>query len=144
VANPELAFGALQKPQRGASLLARREKRSAIRAHETTEKAKVRQRDGDHVCRLVPHCREREKHETAHLDDKGMGGDHGNRTTADRMIRACFWHHQGAWSLHSKDLRVDYLTDQGTDGEIEVWGRDDGGQWFLVKRESAVGVTERD
>jgi hypothetical protein len=144
MANPDLPAGALLKPAKGSALMERRAARSAVKSHEATEKAKVVARDGLHICRLVPNCREREKHETAHLDDKGMGGDHGIRTTADRMLRACFWHHQGAWSLHSKDLRVETLTDQGTNGPIEVWGRDEVGQWFLVKRESACGVTELD
>ena len=132
------------KPARGSHILARRQKRADLKAHEGREKARVVRRDGLHSCRLVPGCREKEKHETAHLDDKGMGGDHGIRTTADRMIRACFWHHQGVWSLHSKDLRVECLTDAGTDGPIEVWGQDEYGGWFMVKREIAVGISERD
>lgn len=132
------------KPAKGSAILARRQAREKIRAHEATEKAKVVKRDGSKVCRLIPSCAERQKFETAHLDDKGMGGDHGIRSTADRMIRSCFFHHQGAWSLHSKDLRVVCLTDLGTDGPIEVWARDEQGQWFMVKRESSAGVLERD
>lgn len=132
------------KPAKGSTLLATREKRAAIRAHEKAEKADVVARDGSKTCRLVPNCREREKFETAHLDDKGMGGDHGNRTTADTMIRACFFHHQGEWSLHSGDLRVEYLTPANTNGAIEVWAKDGRGGWYSVGRESALGVWERD
>jgi hypothetical protein len=132
------------KPAKGSALLKRRELRAEILAHEKEEKAKVVKRDGPKVCRLVPHCEEREKFETAHLDDKGMGGDHGIRTVASRMIRSCFWHHQGARSLHSKDLRVECLTDRGTDGPVEVWATDATGDWFLLKRETAVNVAERD
>jgi hypothetical protein len=144
VANPELAYGALAKPAKGTATLERRGKRAEIRTHEQTEKAKVVKRDGAKVCRLVPNCPEKERFETAHLDDKGMGGDHGNRTTADRMIRSCLFHHQGVWSLHSKKLRVECLTERGTDGPIEVWGEDANGQPYMVKRESAAGVLERD
>ena len=138
----------LQKPAKGTALLERRAKKVAIKAHEQAEKAKVVKRDGAKVCRLVPHCLEREKFETAHLDDKGMGGDHGLRTDAAIMIRSCFFHHQGPWSLHSHDLRVEYLTPELANGPIEVWGRGEGPEqfngWYLVKRESVCGVTERD
>lgn len=144
MANPDLEVGALAKPAKGSALLERRGKRAEIRTHEQTEKAKVVKRDGAKVCRLVPNCPEKEKFETAHLDAKGMGGDHGIRTTADRMIRACLFHHQGVWSLHSMKLRVECLTDRGTDGPIEVWGHDANGQEYMVKRESAAGVLERD
>lgn len=131
------------KPAKGTALLERREKRAAIKAHEHAEKAKVVKRDGSKVCRLVPGCTEKEKFETAHVNDKGMGGDHGIRSTADQMIRSCFFHHQGVFSLHSGDLRVEMLTPEGTNGPIEVWAQGDQG-WYLLKRETACGQTERD
>lgn len=140
----ELIRNAPPKPAKGSATLERRSKRAAIRTHEQTEKAKVVKRDGAKVCRLVPNCPEKERFETAHLNDKGMGGDHGIRSTADQMIRACLFHHQGKWSLHSGDLRVDCLTELGADGPVEVWGRDEHDQWFQVKRETSVGVLERD
>lgn len=132
------------KPAKGTALLERRANRAEIVAHEKAQKAEVVARDGSHTCRLVPNCPEREKHETAHLDDKGMGGDHGTRTTADTMIRACLFHHQGRWSLHSGDLRVEYLTPEKANGPIEVWGRDPQGQWYCLKREVRCGEVERD
>lgn len=135
---------AYPKPAKGSLLIERRQKKAELRTHEQTEKAKVVKRDGAKTCRLVPGCSERDKFETAHLDDKGMGGDHGLRTTADRMIRSCFFHHQGWQSLHSKDLRVEFLTDLGTNGPIEVWIKDKRGGWFMCKREVACGVSERD
>ena len=133
------------KPQKGTAILERRKTRAQIVAHEKEQKAKVVTRDGSKTCRLVPGCQEREKFETAHVHDKGMGGDRGIRSTADQMVRACFFHHQGGWSLHSGDLRVELLTDAGTDGPIEVWGtdRERGGE-YLVKREVRCGETERD
>ena len=137
------------KPSKGSALLERRHKRAAIVAHEKAEKAKVVARDGAKTCRLVPHCPERDKFETAHLDDKGMGGDHGNRTDAATMVRSCFWHHQGSRSLHSKDLRVEYLTPEQANGPIEVWSRvppgdNRHGSWYLLKRETSCGVNARD
>ena len=134
-----------QKPAKGTAITDRRKARNDIKANEAEQKALVVKRDGSKTCRLVPSCTEREKFETAHLSAKGFGGDHGIRTTADQMIRSCFFHHQGPWSLHSKDLRVECLTDQGTNGAIEVWGRSqETGAWYLLSRESAPGVRERD
>lgn len=132
------------RPSKGTALLERRESRAKVKANEKTEKAKVVARDGSHTCRLVPNCPEKEKHETAHLENKGAGGDHGLRTTADTMVRACLFHHQGRWSLHSGDLRVEYLTPEKANGPIEVWGKDETGREFMVKREIACGQIERD
>lgn len=133
------------KPGKGSAILDRREARAARLQHEREQKELVRKRDGDHVCRLVPGCMEREKHETAHLDDKGMGGDHGIRTDAALMVRACFFHHQGPWSLHSKDLRVECLTADQCNGPIDVWARDQvTNAWYLLKHETACGQVERD
>lgn len=123
----------------------REQLKADVRMHEQKEKAQVVKRDGSHYCRLVPGCDARSRFETAHLDAKGMGGDkRGLRTIAALMVRACFFHHQGNWSLHSNDLRVEFLTPQQANGPIEVWGRDKIGQWFSVGRETAVGVWERD
>ena len=131
----------LSKPAKGTAKLERRARKAAIDAHEAAEKAKVVKRDGAHYCRLVPGWREKEWHETAHLDNKGMGGDHSIRTTADQMIRACFFHHQGAWSLHSKDLRVEYLTDRQANGPIQVLSRrPETGEVYVVGTERAVGI----
>ena len=134
-----------QKPPKGTALLERRDAKAKIRSHEQTNKAKVVKRDGAKVCRLVPGCQEREHFETAHVNNKGMGGDRGIRSTADQMLRACLFHHRGGWSLHSGDLRVEVLTEAGTDGPIEVWAKDaaTGGE-YLVKREVRCGEVERD
>lgn len=134
----------LAKKSREDGTRDRREQKAAIRAHEDAEKAKVRKRDGAGYCRLVPACTERLLFETAHLDDKGMGGDHGLRTVAERMIRSCFFHHRGNWSLHSHDLRVEYLTAEQANGPIAVWGRTSTGEEMMIGREIAVGVWERD
>lgn len=132
------------KTSREDGMRQRREQKDKVRAREGEEKTKVRKRDGASYCRLVPGCAERRIFETAHVNDKGMGGDHGLRSTSDQMLRSCFGHHRGNWSLHSNDLRVEYLTPDKADGPIEIWGRDTTGQWFMVGREKAVGVWERD
>ena len=132
------------KPAKGTVILERRQKRAAVRTHEQTEKAKVVKRDGAKVCRLIPGCTEREKFETAHLENKGMGGDYGLRTDAAMMVRACLFHHQGSWSLHSGDLRVEYLTPDKANGPIEVWAKHPEGGEYVVKREVRCGETERD
>ncbi len=132
-----------QKPPKGSYKLERDAAKVKLKSNEQAEKAKVRIRDGAHYCRLVPRC-EFDKHETAHLKAKGMGGDHGTRSIAALMVRSCWYHHQGPWSLHSYDLRVEFLTDQEANGPIAVWGRDEQGREYLVGRESAVGIWERD
>lgn len=105
------------KPCKGSALIARRDRQRAIRAHEAREKAKVRARDVRCRWPECANCRDyKPRLEAAHLDDKGMGGDHGERTQADRMILLCFLTHQGPRSLHSGDLRIEPLTERGTDG----------------------------
>jgi hypothetical protein len=135
---------ALAKPAKGTAILERRKRRATRDAFEKSEKAKVVKRDGSHYCRLVPGCREKEKHETAHVNSKGMGGDHGIRSTADQMIRSCLWHHRGNWSLHSGDLRVEFLTDKGADGPIQVMATDADDQPYVLGREIRVGQWESD
>lgn len=146
------AFAPQPKPAKGAAVLKRKETAASLRSDEKAVKAEVTKRDGQKVCRLDPDC----KHvkvgigvEGVHLDDKGMGGDHGVRTTRDRMLRGCLIHHQGAKSLHSGDLRVQYLTDKGTDGPIALLrpsltvtlnSRLKKTEWEEFARERAIGV----
>lgn len=134
------------KDSKEEAVLKRRKAKADVRAHEREQKGDVVKRDGVHYCRLVPGCEEREKHETAHLDDKGMGGDKlGIRTIAALMLRVCFFHHQGTVSLHSHDLRVEYLTADQANGPIAVWRLNRAsGEWYLLGRETAVGCWERD
>jgi hypothetical protein len=109
----------LPKPAKGSARAALLEKRATRRYVEATEKAAVRKRDGG-VCRW-PGCGERGEKwrlEVAHLNDKGMGGDHGTRSTRDQMILLCLPHHQGPRSLHSGDLRITPVTSRGADGPL--------------------------
>lgn len=120
-----------------SNVLARHAKRKALRAHEAAEKAAVRRRDVR--CRW-PNCRDcattPTRLEVAHLDAKGIGGDHGQRTSADRMILLCFPAHQGPRSLHSGDKRIEPLTELGTDGPCLFLELTEAG-WCVVHVEEA-------
>lgn len=89
-------------------------KRRAIDANEARVRRAMRKRDG-YGCR-VPECRERG--EMAHIRPKGMGSDHGIRTTTANVLSCCFEHHQGRVSIHSGDLVVEKLTRAGADGRL--------------------------
>jgi hypothetical protein len=99
---------------------------------------------GSH-CRIVPDCEyvRHYRREIAHARAKGIGGDHGNRSTADQMISGCFMHHQGPRSLHSGHIRIECLEpENGTNGPIETYDREDNtiDVWRLLMRESKAGV----
>ena len=141
----------LKKPVKGAAVLKRKQTQRDIRQAEKDVKAEVTRRDGQKVCRLDPNCLHVKVGigvEGVHLDDKGMGGDHGVRTQRHLMIRGCAIHHRGAKSLHSGDLKVRYLTDKGTDGPIALerkvieFDRDHKRieRWEEFARERAIGV----
>lgn len=134
------------KPEKGSSLMERRERRRAIVASEEAEKATVRARD--RRCRW-PQCEQCRKWqprlEVAHLDAKGMGGDHGTVSTADAMILLDWLTHQsGPSSLEQHGRKIVPLTDQGTNGPCEFWMHDPKDGWYLVARERAPFVYERD
>ncbi len=114
MANADLEMGALAKPARGSLFLARAEKKRSVKRYEEQEKSAVRARDGKR-CRW-PNCRPQSRLEVAHLEGKRMGGDHSLRSYRRNLIHLCYLHHQGPTSLHSQDLRIEPLTDKGTDG----------------------------
>jgi hypothetical protein len=126
---------AVPKPVKGSALIARREKRKAIEAHEEAEKHKVRIRDRMQ-CRWpgCEYCR-RYKNLTlhvAHLKSKGRGGDHGRRSTANQMILICSMRHEGPISVHSGDCRISPLTSRGTDGPCIFEMQDEQKGWQVV------------
>jgi hypothetical protein len=83
--------------------------------------------------------------ESAHRRAKGMGGNpDGSRNDPRNLITLCHDRHQGPKSLHSGDLKVVPLTDEGTRGACEFWSTDERGQPYLVARERAPFVYERD
>ena len=107
MSNPDLAPGALAKPAKGSSLIARKDRSKEIRAHEVTEKGKVRKRD---VFCIWPNCENcrlyKPRLEVAHGDAKGMGGDHGERSDASNMSYVDMLTHQGERSIHSGHKRI--------------------------------------
>jgi hypothetical protein len=120
------------KPAKGSVLIARKERQKAIRAHEDAEKRKVRARDVRCRWPACPNCAAyKPRLEVAHLADKGMGGDHGRRSTADQMMLLCFLTHQGPHSLHAQTRRIEPLTSRGADGPCRFWElREEG--WTVV------------
>ena len=136
------------KYQDGETLQEYREKRRKGRtAHKLKVQAELRQRDG-HGCRW-PGCESWKRSirvEAAHLDDSGMGGDPSLiRTQRHLMIRLCYDHHQGRVSIHSKDLRIVYLTDRQTDGPCQFEQRDfkSKGGWQVVGVEDSFSFTPK-
>ena len=126
---------ALPKPERGSALRRLLAQRAETRRLERAAKLAVIARDGSRTCRLVPGCRERRRFETAHLEAKGAGGDHGRRSSTANMVRACVEHHRGAVSLHSGLLKVACLTDRGADGPIAVFRHMGAGYFIRIKLE---------
>jgi hypothetical protein len=123
-----------------------RVRRKAIVAAEDAAKREVRRRDGR--CRW-PHCENcasyKPRLECAHLDAKGFGGDHGTVSEVSQMILLDFLTHQsGPDSLEQHGRRIDPLTSEGTNGPCEFWAKDARGEWYLVARERALFVYERD
>jgi hypothetical protein len=137
---------ALPKGHKGQSYMEARTRRKAVKAAEDAAKEEVRKRDKS--CRW-PHCANckayKPRLEVAHLDAKGMGGDHGTVSGPDQMILLDFLTHQsGPRSLEQHGKRIDPITAQGTNGPCEFWAKDENEQWYLVAREVAPFLYERD
>jgi len=134
------------RPEKGTSLKEARERRKSVKAAEDAAKDAVRKRD--RVCRW-PNCENcrsfKPRLEVAHLDAKGMGGDHGTVSEPHQMILLDFLTHQGGTSsLEQHGRRIEPLTAAGTNGPCEFWATDENGQWYLVAREQAPFLYERD
>ena len=134
---------AVPKPPKGSMFMARKTKKAAIKSFEESEKRAVRIRDG-HKCRW-PGCRNGKdiRTEVAHLNDKGIGGDHSARSTRDQMMLLCFLCHQGPNSLHAKTRHIEPLTDRGTDGVCAFYELNpETGKADHIATEKAIGITE--
>jgi hypothetical protein len=105
------------KPAKGTALIERRTNRKDIVASEEREKAKVRRRDVKCIWPNCENCRSfKPRLEVAHGKAKGMGGDHGERSTADNMSLLDYLTHQGERSIHSGHKRIRPLTKFGHNG----------------------------
>jgi hypothetical protein len=136
----------LQKPAKGSGYVERKTKRKAIVTAEDTEKDKVRARDGRCRWPFCENCRRyKPRLEVAHIDPKGMGGDHGVRSDASQMILLDWLTHQsGPASLEQHGRRIVPLTKAGTAGPCDFYATDADGRLYLVAREIAPFFYERD
>ena len=92
------------KPAKGTAAKARRARRRRVEIAEALAKLDAKARDG-YLCRRCGafklSC------EAAHIDDKGMGGDHGLRSSqAGDFLTLCADCHRGPFGLHSGRLRL--------------------------------------
>lgn len=124
----------LTKPSAATRRLVKHQARQSLKAHEATEKAKVRKRDG-YRCRF-PLCgchALKLRLEVAHLHHKGIGGNpKGDRSTAAGMVLLCVQRHQdGLVSWHHGTLRAVPLTPEGANGNLQ-WEVREGDDWIVV------------
>jgi hypothetical protein len=132
------------KPPRGSATLEREAKRKDIEGNEDEVIRAAKVRDG-FKCRWPEAHKCRGFLEGAHILDKGMGGDHGLRTTRDNIISLCAWiHRRGPQSIHGKQLKVVPETPNGADGPVSFWKQDEAGEYYMVARERLIGALERD
>lgn len=134
------------KGSKGDAWVERRARRDAMAEYEDREKTKVRKRDLR--CRW-PHCANCLAHrpplDVAHVcGAKGMGGDHGTRSSAQQMMLIDHVTHLATGGIEQHGKWVEPLTPEGTDGPCEFWQRDAHGRPFLVARELAPFIYERD
>lgn len=147
---PFTAKGAMPKASRGQRVLDREEQQAAFRKQAVEVMKAVRARDGG--CRWPEAHKCRGGLEACHVEAKGIGGDHGARTTTQNELLLCAWiHRRGPASLHGFQLKIECETPDGCDGPLSFW-REDGGvdrvtgkrTYVCIARERSVGVIERD
>lgn len=121
------------KPSKGSARAEKLALRAQIERLEARAKLSAKVRDG-YRCR-VPGCAtnlQAWRLESAHLVDKGMGGDHGHHSHHGRdYVSVCYLHHQGARSLHSGDLKALPLTAEAGDGPVQ-WSELREGGWTIL------------
>lgn len=156
MANPAYSAGHFLKPTKMEARMARESKKEQVREKEDRNKSAARKRDG-WVCRF-PRCvchRLRLHPECAHDAAKGIGGDHGLRSTVDQLICLCKPRHQESRvSVHKGTLYHEALTEKGTNGPVRWWvdlaaittpaayRKDGDAQWVVVATEREVRVLE--
>lgn len=140
MANPDLAFGALEKPKAGAYQLDRRDTQVKRRTKERKTMDQARKRDRG--CRY-PGClckRHKLRVDVAHQIHRGMGGDKcGTRTATPILISLCVVRHgeydRGEIDIQPQDRAL------GFDGPADFYRRDERGQFQLVASEKRIGVS---
>ena len=136
---------ACPKPQKGSALRERKERRKEIVAAEDANKAEVRRRDGRCRWPFCAYCRRYKDLalQVAHVvEAKGIGGDPMlvRSKVEDMMLLDPLTHAEQ--ERHERDVVP--LTDRGTSGPCEFWVEDEQGKKYLVARETAPFIYERD
>jgi len=113
---PNVTLRATPKPKPGTAAKARRARRATIERAERLAKEAAKERDG-YRCRrcgsqMWSFSMERgvmfSHVQAAHIDDKGMGGDHGLRSSkASDYVTLCRSCHQGPRSIHSGHVVIE-------------------------------------
>lgn len=90
------------KPLKGSVTGDRRARAAKVKRIERKAKLAAKVRD-EYTCRRCG----QDAHEAAHIDTKGMGGDHGLRSSLrSDYVTLCHDCHQGPFGLHSGRLRL--------------------------------------
>lgn len=126
------------KPERGSFRRERLGKAESERRVRETNKRRSKTRDG-HKCRWPHTCEKGDPLESAHLVNLSQGGS----DDTSNLFTACQRVHQGAFSLHTKDRRIEPLTDRGCDGPCAFYERNkETGIMAHIASERAVGISE--
>jgi hypothetical protein len=128
------------RPVRGTRILAREDAAAEALRVEREEKGKAKKRDGR--CRWPePHKCRGGALEAAHIDDASLGGP----MHAANLVTLCPWiHRRGPESIHGKQLAIECETPRGANGPLSFWRKGVDGEFYMVKREIAPNVIEKD
>lgn len=129
------------QPKGESKLMRRYKKRAAEQKAERDAYRAVNVRDG-YKCRA---CGKRA--DPRAIDSLARGHHHhvtfrsqGGTDTTSNICLVCPMCHA---DIHAHALRLELLTEQGADGPLAVWVRNDAGE-YLSRREVAVHQVERD
>lgn len=132
-----VAIGA--KPSRGQRVLDKERDDAEALKHEREQKGLTRKRDGR--CRWPEAHKCRFDLESAHIVDASLGG----LMDAENLVTLCAWiHRRGPESIHGKQLQIEKETERGAWGPLSFWKKGADGAFYLVARETAPFIYERD
>jgi hypothetical protein len=129
------------RPSRGTGRRERRERKTKAEAHLDDQKAIAKKRD-EYKCRW-PGCkcskgRYKPLLESAHIVDKSLGGS----DETENLMTICDNRHRGTPSLHSKDLKIEKLSDKGANGLLSFYAKNqETGEWEHVFTEKYIAVS---
>jgi hypothetical protein len=138
--NPDLEFGALQKPLKGDSRNARHETKLERKGRERKAMDEARRRDRG--CRWPGcdcHAKKRPVH-VCHRVHRGQGGNPaGDRTRPEILISLCDRRHR-MWDLGLIDVTPQDEA-VGFNGAADFSVRNEAGQFDVVASEKVIGVS---